>query len=109
MSLPICMIVRVLSVLVATHIVEVLAYSAVFAVGVAVGLGSLTTTQGPMDALAFFYFSAETFSTAGYGDIVPQGALRIIASIESLNGLLLLAWSGSFLFSQVQSSPKAGE
>jgi hypothetical protein len=34
----------------------------------------------------------------GYGDIVPLGALRLVACVESLNGLLLLAWSGAFLY-----------
>jgi hypothetical protein len=46
----------------------------------------------------YMYFSAESFTTLGLGDIYPVGDLRLIASIESLNGLLLLAWSGSFTY-----------
>jgi len=52
--------------------------------------------------LDYFYFAAETYSTLGYGDVVPTAQLRLIASIEPLNGLMLLAWSGSFLFILIQ-------
>jgi hypothetical protein len=46
----------------------------------------------------YMYYSAENFTTLGLGDIYPVGDLRLITSIESLNGLLLLAWSGSFTY-----------
>ena len=57
-----------------------------------------------MSPFSYFYFAAETYSSLGYGDISPVGALRLIASIGPLNGILLLAWSGSFLFALVQQS-----
>ena len=44
------------------------------------------------------YFSAETFTSLGYGDIVPGGALRLLAGGEALNGLLLIGWSASFMY-----------
>ena len=44
------------------------------------------------------YFSFTTFSTLGYGDIEPLGALRYLAGVESLAGLLLITWSASFLY-----------
>jgi hypothetical protein len=44
------------------------------------------------------YFSAETYSSLGYGDIVPTGALRLLAGMEALNGLLLIGWTGSFTY-----------
>lgn len=42
------------------------------------------------------YFSAETYSSLGYGDIVPGGQLRLLAGVEVLNGLLLIGWSASY-------------
>jgi len=48
--------------------------------------------------LASGYFSFTTFSTLGYGDIEPLGALRYLAGVESLAGLLLITWSASFLY-----------
>lgn len=50
----------------------------------------------------YFHFSAETFVTVGYGDLYPVGPLRILTSLESLTGVLLIAWSGAFSFFTVQ-------
>lgn len=44
------------------------------------------------------YFSAETYSSLGYGDIVPGGPLRLLAGLEVLNGLLLIGWSASYTY-----------
>jgi hypothetical protein len=48
--------------------------------------------------LDWFYFSATTYTTVGYGDVAPLGGLRLIASVESLLGLVLIAWSASFTY-----------
>ena len=94
--------VRVLALLVLVHLVEIVFYAVAYAVAGRIGLGALTSAGAPLDALAYFYFSAQTYSTLGYGDIAPVGPVRLIAGVESLNGLLLLAWSGAFLFALVQ-------
>ena len=44
------------------------------------------------------YFSAETYTSLGYGDIVPTGEVRLLAGIEALNGLLLIGWSASYTY-----------
>jgi hypothetical protein len=44
------------------------------------------------------YFSAETYTSLGYGDVVPTGDLRLLAGVEALNGLLLIGWSASYTF-----------
>jgi Ion channel len=44
------------------------------------------------------YFSAETFTSLGLGDLVPSGPVRMIAGAETLNGLLLIGWSASFTY-----------
>jgi uncharacterized membrane protein len=33
---------------------------------------------------------------------VPVGAIRILAGVEALTGLVLVAWSASFAFLQMQ-------
>jgi len=48
-----------------------------------------------------FYFSAVTYATIGYGDIVPPPDWRLIASMEGLTGILMCAWSGGFFFALV--------
>ncbi len=43
------------------------------------------------------YFSTITFSTVGYGDIVPAHAWRVLAGLEGVNGFLLIGWSTAYL------------
>jgi hypothetical protein len=50
------------------------------------------------DIADFFYFSITTFTTLGIGDVQPRGPMRLIAGVESLNGLVLIGWSASFTY-----------
>ncbi len=43
------------------------------------------------------YFSAVTFSTVGYGDVIVDHDWRLMASLEGVNGFLLIGWSTAFL------------
>ena len=47
------------------------------------------------------YFSAVTYATIGYGDIVPPLHMRLIPAMEGLTGILMCAWSGGFFFAVV--------
>lgn len=48
------------------------------------------------------YFSFTTFTTLGFGDIEPFGHIRYLTGIEALTGLILITWSASFLFVEMQ-------
>lgn len=48
------------------------------------------------------YFSFTTFTTLGYGDIEALGPLRFLTGIEGLTGLVLITWSASFLYVEMQ-------
>lgn len=48
------------------------------------------------------YFSYTTFTTLGVGDIVPHGQIRHLVGLESLTGLLLITWTASFLYFEMQ-------
>ena len=52
-----------------------------------------------MDAV---YLSFTIFTTLGFGDIQPHGDLRFLTGIESLTGLVLITWSASFIFVEMQ-------
>ena len=43
------------------------------------------------------YFSTVTFSTLGYGDIIPSREWRVFAAIEGMNGFILIGWSIAYL------------
>jgi hypothetical protein len=47
------------------------------------------------------YFSAVTYTTTGYGDIVLTKAWRLVGAIEALTGLLMCGWSTGFFFAVV--------
>ena len=48
------------------------------------------------------YFSFTTFTTLGFGDIEPIGDLRYLTGLEALVGLVLITWTASFLFIEMQ-------
>jgi len=75
---------------------------AIYAVGFSVGhqilnLGSFSG-EGVHAPLDYFYFSAVSYTSLGLGDISPKDHLRFLTGVEALNGLLMIAWSGAFLF-----------
>lgn len=45
-----------------------------------------------------FYFSAVTYTTTGYGDLTPAGNMRLLATIEALTGMIMIAWTASLAF-----------
>ena len=48
------------------------------------------------------YLSFVTFTTLGYGEIVAQGYLRYLTGVEALTGFILITWSASFMFIEMQ-------
>jgi len=48
------------------------------------------------------YFSFTTYSTLGVGDIEPVGHIRFLMGLESLTGLVLITWTASFMFVEMQ-------
>jgi hypothetical protein len=84
------------------HIVEISIYAVGFwFADIVVNIGNFAGAHETV-LLDYFYFSAEAFSTLGLGDIYPVGPLRLLASIEPINGLLLIGWSTSFTFLGMQ-------
>ena len=56
-------------------------------------------TQGLEDCV---YYSFVTYTTLGFGDLIPTGPIRFLTGIEALSGLVLIAWTASFLYLQMQ-------
>lgn len=72
----------------------------------AAGWGTLAgQTDGSL--LDCGYFSFTTYTTLGFGDIWPTGNLRYLTGIESLTGLVLITWTASFLFLEMDRYWKA--
>jgi hypothetical protein len=91
-------IIIVISVVMAAHILEACLYAAAYYVlQQHFGMGGLAGHL-ERDALDYFYFSMATYTTLGIGDLHPSGVMRLVAGVESLNGLVLIGWSASFTY-----------
>jgi hypothetical protein len=50
------------------------------------------------DLQSALYFSAVTYTTTGYGDVVLPQEWRLVGAIEALTGILMCGWSTGFFF-----------
>jgi voltage-gated potassium channel Kch len=61
--------------------------------------GAFYTWQRAMpDLPTGLYFSAVTYTTTGYGDLVLPSEWRVVGGVEALTGILLSGWSTGFFF-----------
>lgn len=78
------------------HAIEMAAYGLAFYLLVRhADVGALTGRLAP-SLITCMYFSAETYTSLGFGDLTPIGPIRLMAGAEALNGLLLIGWSASY-------------
>ena len=80
------------------HTLEVWLFAGVYYV-----LGKVTAAgfadEGNRHFLDYLYFSTETYTSLGFGEIrLLTDDLRLLAGIEAMIGLVLLAWTASFNF-----------
>jgi Ion channel len=78
------------------HIVEVSAWAVAYAAGGAM-----------RDLPSALYFSAVTYTTTGYGDLVLPDVWRLVGAIEALTGILMCGWSTGFFFAAVSRVSEA--
>lgn len=48
------------------------------------------------------YYSSSVYTTVGFGDIVPHGSIRFLTGMEGLVGFILITWSASYTFLEMQ-------
>ena len=53
------------------------------------------------------YFSAVTYTTTGYGDLVLPEEWRLVGGVEALTGILMCGWSAAFFFAVVSQTNEA--
>src|SRR5215212_6911919 len=53
------------------------------------------------DLPSALYFSAVTYTTTGYGDLVLSEGWRLLGAVEALTGILMCGWSTGFFFAIV--------
>ena len=95
-------VVGVLGALVA-HALEVWCFALVYYSMVQSGKWGSLTGQFDGSLLDCVYFSFTTYTTIGFGDIAPVGDLKFLTGLEALTGLVLITWTASFLFLEMQN------
>ena len=64
----------------------------------------LIASEGSFDntLIDCIYFSFVSYSSLGLGDIAPTGDLRFLTGLEAVTGLVMITWTASFLFIEMQ-------
>jgi voltage-gated potassium channel len=84
------LMVRLTTLIVCLHMLEILLWALFYR------LYCFSTSESA------FYFSATSYSTVGYGDLVLPRAWRLVGPTESITGVLMCGLSVSLLFAVVQ-------
>ena len=74
-------------VMAAAHLMEIALWATAFRAS-----GEISTFEKA------FYFSAQNYTTLGYGDVVLSDRWRLLGPLESINGLLLFGLSTAAMF-----------
>jgi hypothetical protein len=82
--------VRLAGWIIVLHVTEITGWAFAFA-----SVGALPEMQSAL------YFSAVTYTTTGYGDLVLPERWRLVGAIEALTGILMCGWSTAFFFAVV--------
>ena len=93
---PTWLLIRIASWLILLHLIEISLWALLYA-----------WRQAMPDLHAAFYFSAVTYTTTGYGDLVLPEAWRLVGGIEALTGILMCGWSTGFFFAVVNRMYRA--
>jgi hypothetical protein len=65
-------------------------------------IGGFTGTSKMEDFFDCVYLSFVTYTTLGFGDIVPHGWVRFMVGTEAMMGLVQIAWTASYLYMQME-------
>ena len=87
---PTWLLIRTAGWLILLHLIEISLWALVY-----------VWRQAMPDVHAAFYFSAVTYTTTGYGDLVLPETWRLVGGIEALTGILMCGWSTGFFFAVV--------
>jgi len=83
----IAVMIPTVSVLMATHALEVVMWAWIYAL----------VDAAPVDA-HLVYFAFVNYTTLGYGDIVPVERWRLLGPMTAMNGVLMFGWSTAVIF-----------
>lgn len=84
------MLIMMASWMILLHLLEITSWAVFYA-----------AEHGMPDLESAMYFSAVTYTTTGYGDLVLPTQWRLVGGVEALTGILMCGWSTGFFFAIV--------
>ena len=61
-----------------------------------------SVAPAPQHLFDVIYVSAVTYTSVGFGDLAPIGPIRFLTGTEALTGFVLITWSASFTYLEMQ-------
>lgn len=89
-SVATMILMRLVSGLLFLHLLEMIIWAGAFAV-----VGMLPDFETAL------YFSLKSYTTVGYGDVLPSPQWRLVGPLEAAVGVLMLGWSTGFIVAAV--------
>jgi hypothetical protein len=83
--------------LLAVHLVEASLWSLTYIV-----IGAIEDMEKAL------YFSVVTFTTLGYGDVVPGEGWRVLAALQAAVGILVFGWSTALMIALITRISEVG-
>jgi len=92
-----------------THAAEIWVFGIAFSVLLQWDtFGTIAGEAQISSVLDYVYYSAMVYTTVGFGDLVPTGPIRFMTGMEALTGLVMITWSASFTFLEMQRDWRVG-
>jgi len=88
---PVWTLTRLVGMLLVLHLLEMAVWAAAYSAA-----GVFTNFETSL------YFSLKSYTTVGYGDVLPPSEWRLLGPIEAAVGVLMLGWSTSIIVATVQ-------
>jgi len=80
------------------HTIEVLMYAfTIHWLAWRHGQGTIGDTDQP-SLMTCLYFASTTYTSLGYGDVIPTGPLKLFAGSMAMTGLLLIGWTAAYVY-----------
>lgn len=84
------------------HVLEIWMFGIGYYLLIELGQFGTLTGNYTHSLLDSVYFSFVAYSSLGLGDIYPVGYLRFLTGLETLTGLVLITWTASFMYIEMQ-------
>ena len=95
-------VVAAITIAIGAHLLEVFIFAVGWMACIRAGIAKLNIPDPTWGDV--FYYSGAVYTSLGFGDIVPVGSARSLASVEAVTGLVMIAWTASFTYFEMHEN-----